>query len=235
MDFTIVLASRQRSQLLVHLMKSINETTSDLSKIEVIVGIDDDDAEMHDCKNHVTGWYNWVKFFSQPRSEWLNQDYLNKGANMGTGKYVIVLNDDVIFKTKDWDNIARAKFDDYLKDKPDGIFLATPADAVKDHFGISFSSFPIISRKAIETVGFAMPPNFRSWSCDIACFHMYNAVGRVLPLPEILLFHDCYHSGSRGRDATSYHVQNIADAGAGFESHIHVQKLKVKIAECKII
>lgn len=235
MNFTIVLASRERPTLLHGLVNSIDQTVLDKTNIEVIVGIDDDDQISHQKCKELETQYPYFKYFSQPRSEWLNRDYLNKAAEMGTGRYVIACNDDMEFRTMHWDKIMHDRLEDYLKDKPDGICMATTSDGIADHFGMAFSCFPLFTRQAINTLGFALIPEARTWVADIVCFNIYNAIGRVCSIPEVMLYHVAYHSKDelgnpvRERDATSYRVEQLGKIHFDCPQMQYVQKLVNKI------
>lgn len=209
MKFSIVLASRERSQLLVQLVRSIEETTDDLSNVQVIVGIDDCDPEMHDCKRHVEGWYSWVKFFSQPRSPWLNRDYLDFGyKTYGTGKYAIICNDDCVFKTKHWDSIIEARMEEYLINKPDRIAYGYINDSLT-HPG-EYACFPLVTSEAVKASDMLICREFPSWSSDLLLRKLYDSINRVCDISEVLIFHDSYHViPSKQRDRTSLHVEQI--------------------------
>ena len=211
MDFSIILASRARSQLLIDFIRSIQDTTSDLSNIEVLVGIDDDDAETQGIISHITNSCSFARFFSRPRSHMLNRDYLNWVYNMaGSGRFVIVCNDDAAFRTKDWDKIALAKLDAYLTDKPDGIVYGYMSDALLNRQGMNYCCFPLVSRAGANCLGFVMPPQFPGWDADIIIWRIYSAVGRTCNISEVMIEHISYHSGTRERDQTSYHVEEIS-------------------------
>lgn len=219
MNFSIVLASRERSQLLVALTKSIAENTHDLSQIELLVAIDDDDPESHDAARHIHGWFPWARFFSRPRSEWLNRDYLNwVYEKNGTGKYIIICNDDCLFRTQNWDQIALAKLEDYLKDKPDGIVYGYLEDKLTFKHGYGFCCFPLISRAGFLALGWAIVPVFRGWNADLWLWKTYLAVDRVCNIGEVVIEHMAYHAGKRERDHISYHVQSLCDR----DGHVNV-------------
>lgn len=99
MNFSIILASRQRPQLLSNLLQSIQNTTKNLNLVEVLVGIDDDDVEYRSLSINLKSRYPFVKFFTRPRSPWLNKDYLNwLSRDHSKGTYLIICNDDTEFK-----------------------------------------------------------------------------------------------------------------------------------------
>ncbi len=214
MKFSIVLASRERSQLLVNLVRSIEATTNDLKNIEVLVGIDDDDGESADAAMHIKEWYpaDWIRFYSRQRSDHLNRDYLNWLSDKSTGKYVIACNDDCEFRTKDWDVIAENTLEEYLKDKPDGCVYGYLNDNLNDRHGLNYTCFPLVSRKGIEAVGEFLASFCRSWNADIYLWRIWSAVDRIVYI-NILIAHISYHSivTPRARDHINHHVANLAN------------------------
>lgn len=237
MNFSIILASRERSLLLVDLMKSIKDTTTDIDNVEVLVGIDDDDPESHDAARHITGWHSFAKFHSRPRSNMLNRDYLNwLSAHFSTGKYVIVTNDDTAFRTPNWDQIALAKLDDYLKDKPDRIAYGYMSDALINRQGMDYCCFPLLTREGINALGFTLPAECPGWNADIIIWRLYSAVGRICDLSEIMVEHIAYHSGKRARDHISYHVENISNQGhAPVPMEEYIARLSNGITRAKLL
>lgn len=210
MDFSIIFPSRERSRLLVNLVNSIKETALDINNVEVLVGIDDDDAESIDAARHITAQHKFVHFHQRHRSSMLNEDYINWMArDYSVGRYLIIGNDDIEFKTMHWDEIARNKLNVYLADKPDRIVYGWLSDALINRQGMQFCCFPLVSREGMETLGFAIPGEFPSWSADGSLWEIYMRTGRILDLSEIMLEHISYHSGKRERDSVSYHVEKI--------------------------
>lgn len=221
MNFSIVLASRERSQLLVGLLASLEETTTDKDKIEVLIGIDDDDPESQDARVHLTKKHSFAKFFSRTRSNMLNRDYINwVYDNNGSGKYVIVCNDDAAFRTVGWDTIILENLNNYLSDKPDGVVYGFISDALSNRHGMAYCCFPLVSRKGVRAVGFCMPPEYPGWNADIALWRLYSSVGRVCDLSSVMIEHISYHCGKRERDPISHHVQHISNQYAHIPQHV---------------
>jgi len=213
MNFSICLASRERSQLLMALLESLKTTTTEINKIEILVGIDDDDAEMHDCKVHAKNRYSFVEFFSRPRSKMLNRDYINWVYDISgrKGKYVIACNDDALFKTPNWDGIICSKLESYLANKPDGIGYGFISDALLNRHGMQYCCFPLVTGKGVSALGWIMPPEFPGWNADIALWRTYSGVGRIFDLSDVMIEHVSYHCGKRGRDHVSQHVESISN------------------------
>lgn len=210
MNFSIILNSRQRSQLLVGLLNSIQNNTADVDNVEVLICIDNDDAESQDARIHLTARHSFVKFFNRERTHMLNGNLNWLYEIAGTGRFVIACNDDCIFQTKHWDQVILDKLNAYLADKPDGIVYGYISDALIDRHGAQYCCFPLVSRSGVLALGFVMPPQFPAWSADVAIWQIYRDVGRVCDISEVMIEHIAYHSGKRGRDEVSYHVERIS-------------------------
>jgi hypothetical protein len=109
------------------------------------------------------------------------------------------------------------KLDEYLADKPDGISYGFISDALINRHGMNYCCFPLVTRKAVQALGFAMPPEYPAWGADIALWRVYSNVGRICDLSEVMIEHVAYHSGKRDRDHISYHVEHISNSSG----HIH--------------
>lgn len=235
MDFSIIFPSRERVSLLATMIDSIGNQSADLSNVEVLVGIDDDDKATHEAKPQLETTYPFCKLYSRSRSRMLNQDYINWLASMSKGKYLIICNDDARFATKNWDKIAVAKLDEYLKDKPDGIVYGYISDLLIDRHGMGYCCFPLVSSAAYKILGWAMPGEYPSWNADIVCWEVYRAIGRLLDLSEITIEHISYHTGKRARDHISHNVEYISRAGPTWriDLSIHINKLNEAIRNSK--
>lgn len=235
MDFSIILASRDRAYLLQNLIESVKKTTADLSRIEILVGIDDDDVKTKNL-SYALHKYDFVKFFSRGRSPNLNKDYLNwLVTEHSKGKYFIICNDDTEFKTDSWDKIATEKLNLYLADKPDGIVYGYMHDSLVNRHGLGYCCFPLISRAAANAVGFAMPPEYPAWGADVALWRIYSAAERICDISEILIDHISQHTGSRSADEINHHVQRLSNQHVDCPVSHYTQKLKdvIKKAQMK--
>jgi hypothetical protein len=216
------------------LFESLVATTANPSKIEIIAVVDEDDKitieECSSIKSIVKDFH--CKFVFRQRSPHLNEDYINFAARQAMGKFIFVLNDDVIFKVPEWDIKANDKLENFLSDKPDRIVYGLSDDGMsnvrQNQKGMEYSGFPIISREAIQTLGYAMHPKFNSWSADIHLYPIYNSVGRVCNLrQEVCAYHNSHHTGMRERDHINDHVQSINNNGPGHQENISdINKLK---------
>ena len=76
-------------------------------------------------------------------------------ASNCTGDILIMGNDDLIYKTQNWDGILVEQ----TKKFKDGIYLMWFDDGIKHNH----ANFPIISRKWYETLGYFTPGCFNFW------------------------------------------------------------------------
>lgn len=210
MNFSLVLASRERVPILTKFMETLVQNTQDISNIEVLVGIDYDDHASCAAESHLLKEYPFMKIFRRQRSQYLNQDYLNWLCQFSSGKYIIACNDDIEVRTKNWDSIAIASLDKYLADKPDGVVYGFIEDGLENRYGMDYCCFPLFSRKAYNTLGWLLPGCFMSWNADIAAWRVYKAVDRVCHIP-VMFNHVSFHTGQRERDHISYRMEKLSD------------------------
>ena len=135
MKFTIIITTRERPQLLQDCIDSIRDTAYDKSSVETIVMSDKDDEKTNGIMSQIVGvWkkdYPNVTWEARDRSSWMHKDYINYAIfKYGTGKYVISVNDDTAFVTKDWDKVLWDKLENYLEDKPDGVVYGSLDDSL---------------------------------------------------------------------------------------------------------
>lgn len=224
MDFSLIFATRSRIDLLEGLFKSLAATTTVPSLVEVMPIIDDDDFQTHESVGKLTRMLpNFrVSFKSRPRSKMLNEDYINWGARHSNGKYIFILNDDVIFKIPNWDRLSFEKLNSYLADKPDGVVYGLTDDGMDQlrvEQKLQYTGFPIISRESLEALGYAMHPSFSSWGADIDLFSVYEGVDRICDLKsEVLAFHLSPHTNTRETDEINKHVAHISPERKGKSS-----------------
>jgi len=233
MNFSIILASRERVHLLDSLLASIAQTTADKANVEGLVCIDKDDRVTRRFLDRFQQNYSsCAHFILRERSRNLNEAYLTWAfRSFAKGDFAIICNDDCVFKTPNVDQIILGKLNQYLSDKPDGVVYGWIADALTERaLGLNYCCFPLISRKAAEAVGFVMPSYFHSWGADIAVWRIYNAINRVCDLGEMLIEHISYHSNKRSRDHISSWVEQLQrDSPAhplnDYDISTHVNKL----------
>jgi hypothetical protein len=180
-DFSIIIPSRGRPDWTARLLNNIRTTAKDLSRIEAVIIVDEDDAALPYYRD-----FQFVDLFIslviQPRTPRLAEDYINKQARESEAKYIWPLNDDCLIATKHWDEIIREK----AKESKSGIFYgrARGSNHMINYTGQDPSSgFPLLSKKAVDTLGFFFFPHIESYGSEGALYWIFaNMPGAVLEL-----------------------------------------------------
>jgi hypothetical protein len=189
MNFSLILNSRKRTNHLINFLNSVEATTADKKSIEVVIRYDLDDPETESLSSKDFGIK--TRFIKGPRPENLLTS-VNEIAKISEGKNLFGCNDDLLILTKDWDQIALQKISKYLSENEiiDNIYYCKiDCDSVDKDVVAGYSSFPIISKKASDILGFYIYDVFRSLGGDYGIYRLYKDVQRVINLDEVKVSH----------------------------------------------
>lgn len=203
MNFSIVFPTRQRTHLLKPLLESIEKNTEDLDGVEVLIAVDEDDYTTQEFLYGAD--FPLVKMFIVKRSLNFSLDYYTYLAKQSSGRWIITINDDCIFETKNWDLLAY----EVLKDKP-GVIYGWSEDGIGEyraHGHGNYCCFPLQGRDGFEALGYIFPPRIPTWGADIWAKNLYDQVRSVVELP-ITIKHYCHHNRLREQDEVNKHIQN---------------------------
>lgn len=219
-DFSILIATRTRVDMLQKLLKSIYDSTYHKDKVEILVIYDNDD-NLTDTYAKLTfkAQYGDIPpietiFHHRERSLNLVKDYHNYYAvNFARGKYIMFVNDDTLFEMTGWDDRAINTLNDYEKAHPDGILYGTPED-FETMYGRRedrwVACFPLISKKAIEVMGYAFDPGFVRDGADWALAATFYNIQRVVNLRNcIIIKHYSVRSGRRKKDELDHYAHSL--------------------------
>jgi hypothetical protein len=112
----------------------------------------------------------------------------NTGFAASSGRYVMLLNDDVIVRTRGWDAIALGCFGRF----PDPFVLLHVNDTLmRDHL----CTFPVTSRAFYELCGEVTPAAYQRYRIDDHIEDVFNLLAvagerRVVYLPDVIFEHD---------------------------------------------
>ncbi len=139
---SIILPTRGRTNgALQDSLKSLLDTATNPAKIEIMLGVDEDDKESIDWVNNEAsdfvkpyGCACKAKIFQPLGYEQLNV-YVNLLCHSSTGNWLFLWNDDALMQTKGWDEVVQS-YDGQFKclapkdnhDHPFAIFPLIPAD-----------------------------------------------------------------------------------------------------------
>ena len=200
---SIVAPTRKRPANVKRLLESLRDTSTHFP--EVIFYVDDDDQHtQNEIDAIVMGSQlpngSHVKFVIGPRITM--SDCWNHAAVSATGDILMVGADDLVFRTKGWDEIVQQGFDTH----PDKIIYAFGDDGV---CGRQHGTHGFVHRRWINTVGYFVPSGFGcdyvdTWLNDVA-----RMIDRMFPVP-ILTEHMHFLWGKAEQDET--HTERLARA-----------------------
>lgn len=208
MRFTLLLPSRGRVDLLAGLCRSVARNTRDTSTVEMLVGYDWDDLPTVDAVPGLEAEYPWLRCHGRLRGDSISRDYQNWLYGFSRGEYIFVLNDDVEILTYGWDFLAWQRLERFRHFHADGISYGWVNDSeTSNRFGRDrtnpYSCFPILSRAAVDTLGYVMHEYYGGWSADVYTHLVYAGVDRVVNLSDIVVKHYTHWLGTRGQDDTT--------------------------------
>tara|TARA_B100001939_G_scaffold337997_1_gene343065 strand:- start:2406 stop:3113 length:708 start_codon:yes stop_codon:yes gene_type:complete len=191
MKVSIFLNTRKRVNLLNNMLISLYNTVSDADNIEVIVTIDNDDKESEQFLESAELKNLTVRKIDKPSNLHTS---INEMANIASGDFLFVLNDDVLFRTFHWEKTLIENHD------PNEIaYIGTIDNSIDKTSSSRYASFPILTRAAYESLGFFMSEKFVSHGGDVHLWRIFNDVGCVKYAP-IFLDH-VLHSTKQGLEA----------------------------------
>ncbi len=141
LDFSFLIPTRERPELINRLFKSILETTANLDSLELLLGIDDDDLISQQIEEKSLN----IKKVILPKGCSRGELY-QRCVEASDGKYLMFINDDIIIRTENWD----IKFKKILVQYPDDIVLLQINDKLAGEMGCGF---PLFTTKLLDKIG----------------------------------------------------------------------------------
>jgi hypothetical protein len=193
-SISILLPTRGRPKQAERFLQSVAEMTSDSSRIEVILYVDEDDSASHAIQcdelsiNKIIG----------PR---LPMGGLNTACfERSTGDIIVPLNDDMVLRTSGWDERVieiHERFDDR-------VYLTYPNDL---HTGEMLCSTPILSRRTCENLTHPFPDVYQGGFIDYHLMDIFKRLqvlgeNRIVYLGDVVIEHLHYQYGKSKVDAT---------------------------------
>lgn len=188
-DFSVVMPVRNNVDGLRVTLGAFNLFTVRRDRLEVILVVDDDDPDASFYHGLKCKYGFDIRVLFVKRSDNFCRDYYNAGANIARGANIMVYNDDCYMQTYGWDDIIRFKIEKNKHFR--GIYLIALMDSTyNDTPEHPFPRFPMISRKAVELIGFFFYPQVRMWPADKVIWDLYKHVGCVITAHEVKMCHN---------------------------------------------
>lgn len=176
-----ILIPSKYPEKLARLLANLRDTMARFDETEIVI--------CEDGTEPTTRNKNYVRCYSAPSK--YRSTFHEKPALESTGRFLMMANDDIEFKTPNWDlMIPYDKFgDDYV------LFH------FKDNiFNQNFACHPIFSRKILELAPSILSPLYQITKCDNTLWDIHPANRRVY-LPEIEIIHHHAELGAEWREA----------------------------------
>jgi GT2 family glycosyltransferase/glycosyltransferase involved in cell wall biosynthesis len=189
-NFSFVTPTRGRQKIIQRLFQSILENTAQPDRIEIMLGIDDDDEESLEINHPVLN----IRHVVVPKSDRLGR-VVQACFEASKGRYICECTDDVVIRTPDWDQIVLSAFSMF----PDDIALIHVNDLL---FRDTLCTFPILSRRACEVIG-ASPTMYKKYRNDDHIYDIYQMLGflghkRIVYLEEVIFEHKHFVTDLKG-------------------------------------
>lgn len=192
MKISFVIPSRGRPQRLREMWESAQKTKSDPDvEIDLIIGVDADDPQVD----------VYIDIFG-PTRVLVAQDRISYAARCNQlvwytdGDLMWMGNDDFLFRTVGWDTKVRTAANKVT----DNIFLIFPEDGFKR--AIPFATTSFLPRRVVEIMGGVFPYIFYHNCCDPYLSNIFERLGRLIYLPDVLIEHMHVNRGKAQMDDT---------------------------------
>ena len=203
---SILIPTRKRAKKLKVMYESLHNTSSNINNIEVLLYIDKDDTQsIKFIENNSSRFTIPVKHIIGPRVSL--GVACNELFKICTGELVMAGADDIVFKTKNWDEIIEKKFNTIS----DQICLFAVNDLYQNPS--TLATHPIISKKALDIFGHFLPPEIDCNYGDEWLTYIFKGANRYYPMPDIIVEHMHWLVGKGDRDST------YAEGSANMKRH----------------
>jgi len=165
---SILIPTRQRVLKFERFINSIISNTANLNRCELVVLIDTDDPERIEYIKLLENLKKKIEvkvFYENFKTHAKRNNFL---ASQCLGEIIFPANDDMIFVTKEWDNLLDVEFAKNLKNDPFCVWVDSG-----NKYPYLFCHFPIINRQWYKRLGYVGSELFNfwyldTWICDLA-------------------------------------------------------------------
>ena len=197
--FSLLCPTRGRSKRAAEFAESVFLTATYPENIEVLFYVDSDDPELE--------FYHREIASLRDRLTVANTIEIKQGPQVGVAvatnlltkmsRFNIFLysSDDQIYIDQGWD----VKLDEEVNKYADQIYCIWFNDAWESE---NFCTFPIVSRKWVETLGYFLFPFFEHFFTDTWVWMLAKTVNRAIYMPEVLVEHRHWKVGKSEKDET---------------------------------
>ena len=213
MNFSIIIPTRNRIVLFEELMESLRRNTKHKDKIEILVMGQEDDPPTIEILPKWKKEYSDLnlRYWILPWTEKYCTEYRRFLSQKSVGKFICSNEDEHEYMTKDWDALLLKRFEEFLKDKPDGVLYGRVRDNNGDN-QLKYSCCPILSKKALEILNYEFyDMRYYGWGADQNLFVLFTGMKnqRICYIQDVFIKHKSHHHRARAEDDTNRLVAEL--------------------------
>ena len=182
------------------LFESLIQTTADPQDVEIVLYVDADDSESQDISHPSLSIVKVTGFPGQSMGKMNGACY-----EASHGCFVMLMNDDVIFRTVNWDRRVIESFREFTDEI--GLVYGNDLDQ-----GRTVPTFPILSRRVCDLLGEVCPRSYQNLHIESHLFDIFKQLAklghdRIRYLDDVVFEHMHYVIGKAACDST-YNKRN---------------------------
>jgi len=202
-DISLILPTRERPTQARQALDSVARTADRPRQLEVILYVDLDDVPSHGIEHPDLKVVKLIR----PRAKMGAMTQACYAAS--AGRYVMLLNDDVVCRTAGWDAAILARLEQYADD----VALVWGNDLFR---GATLPSHPILARTACAIMGGVCPQKYHRDYIDAHIYDVFCALrrlghDRLVYLPDVVFEHMHVEAGKAPFDNTAVKQRKTDD------------------------
>jgi hypothetical protein len=207
----LFLNSRGRPNDLAGCLQSMRETAGNINDCKIYFTCDEDDPQLDSYRDIPSQFPEFnLSYTIGQRPKNLHTSINNMAAAASCrGEVLMVLNDDVRFVSKDWDEELLAAKESLLWD--DGIaYFRTQDNSCDKKAGWDYASFPALTKEAHKALGYFMSEKFVGLGGDVHLYRVFQKLNRIIDVPIYLdhIYHTTPDLVVNGADKTALEMRN---------------------------
>lgn len=192
---SILLPTRMRPSLVYRLFESIVKTTHDIQSVEIVLYMDADDTASHNIDMPALKIIKVIRPPDNSMGMMFKECYKES-----SGRYIMLMNDDVVFSSVGWDKAVVNAFSKFSDDI--AFVYGNDLDQKK-----KVPTVPILSRKVCELMGGICPEGYLNLHIEshlVDIFKQLKSFGydRIVYLNDVIFEHLHYAVGKSKHDNT---------------------------------
>ena len=226
---SILLPTRERSKKFNRMLNTLINTCNDISRIEILLLIDEDDKETNLYKqilrDKIYEKLNIKIIIKDLKTHAIRNNFLAKMCN---GEIIFPINDDMIFVSKKWDEVIDKEFSKNVQNRPFCLWIKSNVKYRYLH-----CDYPIINREWYNRLGYVGSENFNFWYLDTWICDLSILSGRYIVTPDITV--DQLSANRFQKEIDDTHLRNINSDMGNKDLRIWNETKKERLDHSKLL